>query len=58
MTGDIARAFDAMAGQYDQLEPWYEHLYAALHAILKTELVPAQGSARPRALNAGCGSGF
>jgi SAM-dependent methyltransferase len=51
--------FDAMAASYDDLEPWYEHLYAVLHALVRAELAPAAGSRRPRrALDAGCGSGF
>jgi SAM-dependent methyltransferase len=53
-----ARLFDAMADDYDVLEPWYEHLYARLHAILAHHLAPAPGRGRPRALDAGCGTGF
>jgi SAM-dependent methyltransferase len=50
------RFFDAMAASYDDLEPWYEHLYAELHRILRSTLRPAaQGE---RALDAGCGTGF
>jgi MPBQ/MSBQ methyltransferase len=51
-----ARVFDAMAERYDHLEPWYEHLYARLHAIVRAELAPP--GRRARALDAGCGSGF
>ena len=40
--------FDAMAATYDDLEPWYEHLYARLHTILRAELGPAPAR-RPRA---------
>lgn len=58
MTSEAARLFDAMAGAYEELEPWYEHLYARLHAILREVLAPPPGSARPRALDAGCGIGF
>ena len=47
-----------MAGSYAELEPWYEHFYATLHAILREVLGPAPGRARPRALDAGCGTGF
>src|SRR5215510_5986331 len=47
-----------MAPTYEQLEPWYEHLYARLHAILREVLAAAPGAGRPRALDAGCGSGF
>jgi SAM-dependent methyltransferase len=54
----VARLFDAMAPAYDVLEPWYEHLYARLHAILAVALAPPDGAARLRALDAGCGHGF
>jgi SAM-dependent methyltransferase len=50
------RFFDAMAASYDDLEPWYEHLYAELHRILRSTLRPAAPGAR--ALDAGCGTGF
>jgi SAM-dependent methyltransferase len=53
---DVERLFDAMAGEYDDLEPWYEHLYARLHAILKAALPRAPSGAA--ALDAGCGTGF
>jgi MPBQ/MSBQ methyltransferase len=56
MSSGRARLFDAMADTYDQLEPWYAHLYAALHALLLAELAPAVGAGR--ALDAGCGTGF
>jgi SAM-dependent methyltransferase len=55
---DPATAFDAMAESYDELEPWYEHLYAVLHGLVRGELAPAPGSRRPLALDAGCGTGF
>ncbi len=55
-TAEVVRRFDAMAGTYDELEPWYEHLYARLHAILRGELTRRDGPAR--ALDAGCGTGF
>jgi ubiquinone/menaquinone biosynthesis C-methylase UbiE len=46
-----------MAGRYDELEPWYEHFYARLHAALTRAFPPGDG--RPgRALDAGCGTGF
>ena len=51
----VTRLFDAMADDYDVLEPWYEHLYARVHAILRDELAPRPGKAR--ALDAGCGHG-
>lgn len=57
MSRDVARLFDGMAGSYDQLEPWYEHLYATLHAIAREVLAPRAGAAA-RALDAGCGTGF
>jgi SAM-dependent methyltransferase len=53
-----ATAFDAMAASYDELEPWYEHLYAVLHGLVRAELALPPGSRRPRALDAGCGTGF
>jgi MPBQ/MSBQ methyltransferase len=55
---EIARLFDAMAPDYDVLEPWYEHLYARLHAILGAALAPPRDGRRRRALDAGCGHGF
>ena len=36
--------FDAMGEDYDVLEPWYEHLYATLHEIVR-EALPSVGSA-------------
>jgi SAM-dependent methyltransferase len=50
--------FDAMAASYDDLEPWYEHLYGVLHDLLRAELAGAGGSPASRALDAGCGTGF
>jgi MPBQ/MSBQ methyltransferase len=50
--------FDAMAAGYEALEPWYEHLYATLHAVLRAELSPPVESPELRALDAGCGTGF
>jgi SAM-dependent methyltransferase len=50
--------FDAMAADYDVLEPWYEHLYARLHDVLRTALRLPPGAGSPRALDAGCGTGF
>ena len=58
MATDPATAFDAMAASYDELEPWYEHLYAVLHGLVRVDLAPPPGSRRPRALDAGCGTGF
>lgn len=57
MTSAVARLFDAMAPTYDELEPWYEHLYFVLHRILRETIgrAPAAGG---RALDAGCGTGF
>jgi len=57
-TSAVARLFDAMADDYDTLEPWYGHHYAVLHALLRASLAPAGGPAPGRALDAGCGSGF
>jgi SAM-dependent methyltransferase len=58
MRGEVARLFDAMADSYERLEPWYEHLYARVHALLRAELRPAGGARPARALDAGCGTGF
>jgi SAM-dependent methyltransferase len=58
MATDPATAFDAMAASYDELEPWYEHLYTVLHRLVRAELAVAPGARRPRALDAGCGTGF
>ena len=58
ISDDVTRRFDAMAPEYDVLEPWYEHLYARVHAILARTLAPAADGRRPRALDAGCGHGF
>ena len=57
MTSAVAQLFDAMAPTYDDLEPWYEHLYAVLHAILR-EMIGHAPSPDARALDAGCGTGF
>ena len=38
MTSTPARLFDAMAEDYDCLEPWYEHLYSILHPIVLNEI--------------------
>ena len=54
----IANLFDAMAAEYDVLEPWYEHLYARVHALLAVHLAPPRDGRRRRALDAGCGHGF
>src|SRR5262245_6645513 len=45
-----------MAPSYAELEPWYRHLYARLHRVLRAALPPAAAGAR--ALDAGCGTGF
>lgn len=57
MTSAVARLFDAMADTYDELEPWYEHLYDLLHAILRDSIGRAPRETA-RALDAGCGTGF
>lgn len=54
----VRNLFDAMADEYDVLEPWYEHLYARLHAILALHLAPPPDTPPGRALDAGCGHGF
>ncbi len=58
MTTGAGPFFDAMAASYDDLEPWYEHLYAVLHGLVRAELAPPAATRRPRALDAGCGTGF
>jgi SAM-dependent methyltransferase len=55
---EVARLFDAMAPAYEELEPWYEHLYTRLHAILREVLAPLPTGKKARALDAGCGTGF
>lgn len=55
---DVVRIFDAMAGAYDELEPWYEHLYARVHAIIREALPRRTRERRVTALDAGCGTGF
>jgi ubiquinone/menaquinone biosynthesis C-methylase UbiE len=56
VTHDVAQLFDRMADSYDELEPWYEHLYDRLDAIVRETLADR---ARPaRALDAGCGTGL
>jgi SAM-dependent methyltransferase len=57
MSSAVAQLFDAMADTYDDLEPWYEHLYDVLHAILR-DSIGAAPHAGARALDAGCGTGF
>jgi MPBQ/MSBQ methyltransferase len=56
--GAIRSAFDAMARSYDDLEPWYVHLYARLAALVRAALGPREGRAAGRALDVGCGTGF
>jgi SAM-dependent methyltransferase len=58
MEPTTARLFDAMAEDYDVLEPWYAHLYAVLHPLVCAELAPPADGRRRRALDAGCGTGF
>jgi SAM-dependent methyltransferase len=58
MPRQAAPFFDAMAPGYAALEPWYEHLYAVLHDLLRHALAPPAARAGLRALDAGCGTGF
>jgi SAM-dependent methyltransferase len=58
VTSGAGSFFDAMAASYDELEPWYEHLYGVLHGLVRAELAREVGSRRARALDAGCGTGF
>lgn len=55
---DVVGVFDAMAGTYDELEPWYEHLYARVHAIVREALPRPAVAGEASALDAGCGTGF
>jgi ubiquinone/menaquinone biosynthesis C-methylase UbiE len=55
---DVVGVFDAMAATYDELEPWYEHLYARVHAIVRQALPRLAPGAAASALDAGCGTGF
>lgn len=57
-TSAVAQLFDAMADDYDTLEPWYGHYYPALHRLLSAALAPLNGGPPGRALDAGCGTGF
>jgi SAM-dependent methyltransferase len=53
----VAALFDRMAADYDVLEPWYEHLYAVLHAIVADTLRPADdGVGGPSIPAAGAGT--
>jgi ubiquinone/menaquinone biosynthesis C-methylase UbiE len=56
----VARAFDAMVEEYDDLRaPWYQHGLATIDEILVRELQPPAGAAGPlRALDVGCGTGI
>lgn len=54
--GTAAGRFDVMAGDDQVLEPWYAHLYPVLDRLIRRALPPAAGR-RPRALDAGCGTG-
>lgn len=56
--GDVERFFDGQADGYDTLEPWYTHLYAVLHGLVRETLAPPSGRPAGRALDAGCGTGY
>jgi len=58
VTTDHAAPFEAMVASYDELEPWYEHLYAILHELVRAELALSADGRLLRALDAGCGTGF
>lgn len=55
---DVERVFDAMAADYERLEPWYVHLYARVHAILRDTLAHPGPLSTAAALDAGCGTGL
>ena len=62
MTGSVARFFDETAEDHDVLEPWYAHLQARLAHLVRATLdrapEPGRPERPPRALDAGCGTGF
>jgi MPBQ/MSBQ methyltransferase len=58
VTERVARLFDGMARSYDELEPWYEHLYDVVHPVVRAALGPPEGGAGARALDVGCGTGY
>ena len=57
MSATVRELFDAMAPAYHRLEPWYEHLYAVLHDVMRAE-IGAPAASGGRALDAGCGTGL
>lgn len=54
----VALAHDAMADEYDKMDDlWYPWLFAQIHEFIARNL-PAIPSRRPKALDAGCGTGL
>ena len=53
-----AHLFDAMAADYDVLEPWYEHLYARLARPAARRADAPGCRARAARSTPGCGTGF
>jgi 2-polyprenyl-3-methyl-5-hydroxy-6-metoxy-1,4-benzoquinol methylase len=54
----VARAHDAMAGEYDRLDDlWYPHLFSQIHEFIVRHLQPV-AERRNLALDVGCGTGF
>src|SRR5437763_751468 len=54
----VAAAHNQMAAEYDQLNDlWYPWLFARIHEFV-AERLPPHRSRRPRAVDAGCGTGF
>lgn len=54
----VAAAHDRMAAEYDQLDDlWYAWLFVQLHEFIGRHL-PNGGPDAPRAVDAGCGTGF
>ena len=49
MTSAVAHLFDAMAATYDDLEPWYEHLYARAARDPAADARPPAPTRRARA---------
>jgi len=55
----LREAFDAMAGEYDDLRaPWYRHSLAVIDGVLARVARPAATDGTARALDVGCGSGI
>ena len=55
---DVSLAHNMMAEEYDDLSDlWYPWLFATIHQFI-AENLPENLQTRPRAVDAGCGTGF